>query len=177
MRLALIEGLRQIVSLYDYCEAHGLINDIESKKYNLNEDGEFDNGVDDNELNWAFTDLWVLKLQNEIKDLDNTSWDDALCETSITLPDGGVIAVQCYFDDALCFGEHDTIRIRYDEIKAGRNLTSQMADVLNSSPKDNPSWTALFEIETERADTFNVLVDAITKLSEIANESEQKMNS
>ena len=171
MKLALIEGLRQIVSLYDYCEAHDLINDIESKKYNLNEDGEFDNGVDDNELNMAFTNLWVLKLQNEIKDLGNTSWDDALCETTITFPDGGVIAVQCDFGDALNFGEHDTIRIRYDEIKAARNLTSQMADVLVSSPKDNPSWTALFEIETERANTFNVLINTIIKLSNLANNS------
>ena len=171
MKLALIEGLRQIVSLYDYCEAHGLINDIESKKYNLNEDGEFDNGVDYNELNWAFTDLWVLKLQNEIENLENASWDGAVYETAITLPDGGVIAVQCDFDDALCFGEHDTIRIRYDEVNAGRNLTSQIASVLASSPKENPSWTALFEIETERANTFNVLIDSITKLSGLANNS------
>ena len=171
MKLALIEGLRQIVSLYDYCEAHGLINDIESKKYNLNEDGEFDNGVDYNELNWAFTDLWVLKLQNEIKDLDNVSWDDAVNEAKITLPDGGVIAVQCDFDDALCFGEHDLIRIRYDEVKEGRNLTSRIASVLDSFPKENPSWTALFEIETERANTFNVLINTIIKLSNLANNS------
>ena len=171
MKLAFIEGLRQIVSLYDYCEARSLINDIDSKKYNLNEDGEFDNGIDDNELNWCFIDLWVRKLQNEIKGLDNTSWDGSDYETAITLSDGGVIAVQCDFDDALCFGENDTIRIRYDEVKAGRNLTNQMASVLGSSPKEKPSWTALFEIETDRTNTFKVLIDTITKLATLANNS------
>ena len=148
----------------DYCEAHGLITEYDREFYNLNEDGEFDSGVND-----IFMELWVRKLQNEIKVLENVSWDGAIDETTITLPDGGVIAVQCDFDYALCFGEHDTIRIRYYEVKAGRNLTSQMAGILNSSPKENPSWTALFEIETERANTFNVFIDTITKLSEIVN--------
>ena len=35
MKLALIEGLRQIVSLYDYCEAHGLITEYDREFYNL----------------------------------------------------------------------------------------------------------------------------------------------
>lgn len=162
MKLALIEGLRQIVSLYDYCEAHGLITEYDREFYNL-EDGDGVNGI--------FMELWVRKLQNEIKVLENVSWDGAIDETTITLPDGGGIAVQCDFDDALCFGEHDTIRIRYYEVKAGRNLTSQMAGILNSSPKENPSWTALFEIETDRANTFKVLIDTITKLATLANNS------
>lgn len=169
----LIKGLKAIVSLYEYCETNGLIYAEDAELFCNDEEGEIEQDVDKDLLDGIFVELWERKLSHEIKQFKNAKWDNSLKRVIIELPNNGTFAIECWFDDNLCFGSHDTISIKYDESN-GRNLAEQISDVLQIKLKSNDGQEAKFEIEIGREHTFDKLLDVIGKLSNIVNMVKQK---
>lgn len=161
----LIKGLKAIVSLYEYCETNGLIYPEDAELFFKDGEDEIEQHVDQTLLNEIFVELWLRKLSHEIKQFKNAKWDNSLKRVIIELPDNGSIAVECWFDDNLCFGSHDTIFIKYIEEGNGRNLVEQISSVLQIDPKSNDTRTASFEIGIDRDYTFEKLLDVTGKLS------------
>ena len=165
---ALIKGLKAIVSLYEYCETNGLIYPEDAELFFKDGEDEIEQHVDQTLLNEIFVELWLRKLSHEIKQFKNAKWDNSLKRVIIELPNNGTFAIECWFDDNLCFGSHDTISIKYEESN-GRNLAEQISAVLQIKPKFNDGQEAKFEIEIGRERTFDMILDVIGKLSHVVN--------
>ena len=165
----LIKGLKAIVSLYEYCETNGLIYPEDAELFFKDGEDEIEQHVDQTLLNEIFVELWLRKLSHEIKQFKNAKWDNSLKRVVIELPNNGTFAIECWFDDNLCFGSHDTIFIKYIEEGNGRNLVKQISSVLQIDPKSNDARMASFEIEIERERTFDMIWDVIGKLSHIVS--------
>lgn len=64
----LIKGLKEIVSLYDYCENNGLLCPDDTMSINKEDiDPEFDLEIDKSRLNDIFVELLLCKLSYQVK--------------------------------------------------------------------------------------------------------------
>lgn len=110
----LIKGLKEIVSLYKYCEMNGLLYKDDTMSINKEDsDPEFDLEIDKSRLNDIFVELLLCKLSYQVKAFNNVAWIPELNEAYIELGHYETIHVSFELDDRLCFGTHDTINILY----------------------------------------------------------------
>lgn len=183
----LIKGLKEIVSLYDYCEMNGLLypdDHIPDNKEDI--DPEFEQEIDKSHLNDIFVELLLCKLSYQVKAFDNVAWISELNEAYIELGHNETIHVSFELDDRLCFGTHDTINILY-RVTSGKSkkLNQELIDQITEFVKTEPNisiTTAEYKIKTERFLAFwsaapsieSYFVKIVHKLSEIAKTYESQ---
>lgn len=183
----LIKGLKEIVSLYDYCENNGLLYTEDTMFINEeNSDPEFEQEIDKNHLNDIFVELLLSKLSYQVKAFDNVAWIPELNEAYIELGHHETISVSFELDDRLCFGTHDTINILY-RVTSGKSkkLNQELIDQITEFVKTEPNiriTTAEYKIRTERNSSLwsadpseeSYFVKIVHKLSEIAKTFENQ---
>lgn len=183
----LIKGLKEIVSLYDYCEMNGLLypdDHIPDNKEDI--DPEFEQEIDKSHLNDIFVELLLCKLSYQVKAFDNVAWISELNEAYIELGHNETIHVSFELDDRLCFGTHDTINILY-RVTSGKSkkLNQELIDQITEFVKTEPNisiTTAEYKIKTERFLAFwsatpseeSYFVKIVHKMSEIAKTFESQ---
>lgn len=183
----LIKGLKEIVSLYDYCENNGLLCPDDTMSINKEDiDPEFEQEIDKSHLNDIFVELLLCKLSYQVKAFDNVAWISELNEAYIELGHNETISVSFELDDRLCFGTHDTINILY-RVTSGKSkkLNQKLIDQITKFVETKPNistTTAEYKIKTERFLAFwsaapsieSYFVKIVHKLSEIAKAFESQ---
>ena len=183
----LIKGLKEIVSLYKYCEMNGLLYKDDTMSINKEDsDPEFDLEIDKSRLNDIFVELLLCKLSYQVKAFNNVAWIPELNEAYIELGHYETIHVSFELDDRLCFGTHDTINILYcvtpgKSMKLNQELIDQITEFEKTEPRIRTT-TAEYKIKTERFLAFwsaapsieSYFVKIVHKLSEIAKTYESQ---
>ena len=183
----LIKGLKEIVSLYDYCENNGLLCPDDTMSINKEDiDPEFEQEIDKSRLNDIFVELLLCKLSYQVKAFNNVAWIPELNEAYIELGHYETIHVSFELDDRLCFGTHDTIHILYcvtpgKSKKHNQKLIDQITKFVETKPNISIT-TAGYKIKTERDSSLwsadpseeSDFVKIVHKMSEIAKAFESQ---